>query len=186
MGDLDLFCNKTEGHWADLKCRDQDALGALNWTLAISSANENTSIAVLRATISELLQQYPTTDEDDEALVLPSTIPVLTRHAVRTRLREKQLLRHSLEVLDTRQQQLDEMTFQGTEQHMQGEKRRLENERHSKEQAEFREHIARLRERQYRPQPVIEFPVKLGKGRSDVLRVLEGEDLDEAISSFVT
>jgi hypothetical protein len=56
---------------------------------------------------------------------------------------------------------------------------------HERERAEFRDRIARLRERQHHPQPVVEFPVKLGKGKSDVLRVLEGEDLDLAISSFV-
>jgi hypothetical protein len=57
---------------------------------------------------------------------------------------------------------------------------------HQKEQVEFREYIAQLRERQYHPQSVVEFAVKLGKGKSDVLRVLEGEDLDVAISSFIS
>jgi len=184
--DLELFCNTTRGNWFNPECREEDVEGGgLNRTQPVSIDNERATISALRASIKGLLEQYPTSNEDDESLLLLPDSPRLVRAAITVRLREKILLANALELLDSREKILESL-------HYQVENRAEKVEKFRQEEEARAARAAALRELYYKPKPVVRVTIDLppgspgadtdGKGE---LLVHEGENLPVVVRDFI-
>jgi len=186
--EIELFCNKnlTKGPWTDVHCAEDTDKDGLRWAVAVSPENEHRTVEALRSSVAALLTGYPTTDEDDAPLLgmAPGTVPPITRAIVRLRLRERALLRGTIEALDARAAALKlpagdagSLRFQ-----MHGREERQEDLRRRIEERAARG--AALRERLTKPAPVVVMAVDLPSGAKANLTVLEGQDLKAAVRDF--
>jgi len=101
--DVDVLCPRATGPWHDHNCDD----GIFDPTRAISPQNERAMITALRNSVKALLDEAPTTIEEDEALLELSSIKPAMRSAILLRLREKQLLARALKNTDDLETELE-------------------------------------------------------------------------------
>jgi len=81
-----------------------DAFDSLNFAGPLSESMERRAVQLVKEYLEELEKQYPTTQEEDEAILqdraLFEMLPKNTRNAVRVRFGEKVIIEASLTVLD--------------------------------------------------------------------------------------
>jgi hypothetical protein len=75
----------------------------------VSPENEHVVLGALAQSVRTLLEGYPTTDEDDEALMMLDTLPAIHQATVRLRMRERSLLRRAV----ARQERIASMVENG-------------------------------------------------------------------------
>ena len=174
--ELDVLCAALSGPAAwEPTCEDQG--GDFQWDQPISPENELLAIGAVRQSLSALRNGYGSSDEDDQAMELLTTIPPLTRAAVQLRVREKSLLDNAMKSMDDREENLGNLTFQLVT--------RMEQQlKFSQAKDDHVAYAKKLQEDFFARRTVINMPVKLGGGRSANLTVYEGEDLAARVKEF--
>jgi hypothetical protein len=121
--DLDVVCPSTSGpFWTsdgnDKRCEG----GGFNWTRPISIENENKTITALKQTLISLLNGFPSSKEEDTALLEESSmsggtsdIGPIKRNAILIRARERRILQTSIYKLNQRRRSLLHFSYQITE-----------------------------------------------------------------------
>ncbi len=115
--DLDVVCPNQDGaFWTNEEKRCEG--GGFNWTRAISEENENRTISAIRDTLDLLLQSFPSSAEEDRALLEEEDsedFGPIRRAAIIVRARERRILEGSIAGLDARLGALGNLSYQITE-----------------------------------------------------------------------
>ncbi len=178
--DLDVVCPAQLGaFWSDDGKRCEG--GGFNWTRPISEENENQTLTTIKGTLETLLDEYPSSSEEEEALLsdfdFESEEP-LRHQAILVRHRERILLMNSISKLERQLEQLSNMSYQITEvREREAERLRLKAERER-----FRENAVA---EYHRRDAIVEFPIDLGKGRGSInFTIREGDSLEREAKRF--
>ena len=189
--DMDVVCPMQKGaFWVsdpeDRKCEG----GGFNWTIGVSQENENITIQALRGTLSALLEDYTSTEDEDNTMIdaYESTVGSLDEghlmswiryNAVLVRHREKVLLRETIAWLDDRSANLGNLTYQIEEVRRKEEVRK----ERVKERQAWRE---RIKEELSRPVPVASIMINLGEEAGGEVNFtwFEGQSLEDAALEF--
>jgi hypothetical protein len=107
--DVDVLCPRATGPWHDHNCDSVPGGGRFDPARAVSPQNERAMIAALRGSVQALLDEAPTTVEEDEALLALSSLQPALRSAITLRLREKQLLQRALKNTDDLETELERL-----------------------------------------------------------------------------
>jgi len=152
-----------------------------NTSLPICRKNEESSILALINSLEALQSGYPTSIDDDESLLMLSTVTERTplyAAAVSVRLQEKLLVRDTLKALRERLEMLDELPYQVEEMRRRQELRR-EMEEKKKAENEL------MRKKAMEPKLVVSVPVDMGEAGSHNISVYEGQELEAVAKEFV-
>ena len=189
--EMDIVCPMQKGaFWTsdpeDRKCEG----GGFNWTLAVSQENENATIQALRGTLTALLEDYSSSEEQDAPIIdaYRSTVGSLDEghlmslirfNSVLVRQREKVLLRETISWLDDRLANLGNVTYQIEEVRRKEEARK----QRIKERKAWRK---RIKEELSKPVPVSSIVINLGKEAGGEVNFTwyEGQSIEDAALEF--
>jgi hypothetical protein len=155
----------------------------MNYT-AISDVNELLVIQAFRDTLQKMLQSYPSTVEEDEAILQSKPVDagdlgVISYHAIRLRLREKQLMLNTLKHLD----EIEDAVKNGTVV-FQLDLKRKEREEANLREEEHKKFVEEVRRRAAESLPLAVVPVDMGAGKDKLnLTLVEGADLKDTVCS---
>ncbi|KAK3247894.1 hypothetical protein CYMTET_42624 [Cymbomonas tetramitiformis] len=156
--------------------------GGFNWTLPISRDNELATLDSLMDSVDSLMRWYPTSMEEDEALLTLSTLGRRVRAAVTVRLREKRMLQSAMHHIRDLKANVGNLTYQ-VELRQQARERRAQEVEEAAERE--RERLERLRE-YISAKDVAEISVDLGLEEPVKLVVKERESLDVVVADFAS
>lgn len=156
----------------------------MNYT-AISESNELLVIQSFRATLRNILSAYPSTVEEDEAFLRDHPLGsaeggVIMHHAIRLRLREKELILNTLAYLDDQ-----EIAAKNGSTVYQLDLKRLEREEADRREAAHQAFVEEIRRRAAEKVPLAVVPVDMGNNSPKLnLTLLEGQDVKETVLNF--
>ena len=180
--EVEVFCPASARAWQD-NCHD---VQFLNYT-AISRRNEEAVVAALQTSIHSILAAYPTTLEEDEALLRQRAEPSegsgggggeVLRAAVTLRLREKALLHSALTSLDAHRDRLDQGLVP-----FQLEGKAAEREALQQQQEAYHAFLDEIRARVPERPHLASVSVDFGDKRLN-LTLAEGQDLQQTVRAF--